>query len=90
MNKINNIKKTWLVAVFVTSILIGSIVVTQDNLAFAGGKHKKSNEAEQGISQLQGLNQTSSVSSENDSLASGNNVGLSLNLNEGNNGLGQQ
>ena len=90
MNKINSIKKTWLVAIFVTSVLISSIVVTQDNLAFAGGKHKKSNEAEQGISQLQGLNQTSSVSSENDSLASGNNVGLSLNLNEGNNGLGQQ
>lgn len=90
MNKINNIKKTWLVAVFVTSILMGSIVITQDNLAFAGGKHKKSNEAEQGIAQLQGLNQTSDVSSENDSLASGNNVGFSLNLNEGNNGLGQQ
>ena len=90
MNKINNIRKTWLVAIFVTSVLTSSIVVTQDNSAFAGGKHKKSNEAEQGISQLQGLNQASSVSSENDSLASGNNVGLSLNLNEGNNGLGQQ
>ena len=90
MIKLNNMKKTWLVAVFVTTVLIGSIVTNQDKLAFAGGKHKKSNEAEQGISQLQGLNQTSSVSSENDSLASGNNVGLSLNLNEGNNGLGQQ
>ena len=67
MNKINNIKKTWLVTVFVTTILIGSIVTNQDNLVFAGGKHKKSNEAEQGISQLQGLNQTSSLSSGNDS-----------------------
>ena len=90
MNKKYDIKKTYLVAVFVTTILIGSIVTTQDNLAFAGGKNKKSNEAEQGISQLQGLNQTSSVGSENDSLASGNNVGLSLNLNDGNNALGQQ
>ena len=90
MIKSNNMKKTWLVAVFVTTVLIGSIVTSQDNLAFAGGKHKKSNEAEQGTSQHQGLNQTSSVSSENDSLASGNNVGLSLNLNEGNNELGQQ
>lgn len=90
MNKIYIVKKTYLVAVFVTTILIGSIVTTQDNLAFAGGKNKKSNEAEQGISQLQGLNQTSSVGSENDSLASGNNVGLSLNLNDGNNALGQQ
>ena len=83
-------KKTWLVAVFVTTVLIGSIVTSQDNLAFAGGKHKKSNEAEQGISQLQGLNQTSSVSSENDSLVSGNNLGFLFNLNEGNNALGQQ
>jgi hypothetical protein len=90
MNKINSIKKTWLVTIFVAAILVSSIVITQDNSAFAGGKYKKSNEVEQGISQHQGLNQTSSVSSENDSLASGNNVGLSLNLNEGNNGLGQQ
>lgn len=45
-NKSNNMKKTWLVAVFVTTVLIGSIVTSQDNLAFAGGKHKKSNEAQ--------------------------------------------
>jgi len=83
-------KKTWLVAVFVTTVLIGSIVTSQDNLAFAGGKHKKSNEAEQGISQLQGLEQTSSVSSEGDALLSGNNLGFLFNLNEGNNALGQQ
>jgi hypothetical protein len=49
MNKINNIKKIYLVAVFVTTVLIGSIVIAQDNLAFAGGKHKKSNEAAQDI-----------------------------------------
>ena len=90
MNKINNLKKTWIVAIFFTTVFIGSIVTTQDNLAFAGGKHKKSNEVTQEISQLQGLDQASSVSSGNDSLASGNNVGLSLNLNEGNNALGQQ
>ncbi len=90
MNKINNMKKTWLVAIFVTTVLIGSIVTTQDNLAFAGGKHKKSNEAEQGIIQLQGLNQASKISSGNESLTSGNNVGFSLNLNDGNNALGQQ
>ena len=90
MIKSNNMKKTWLVTVLVTTVLIGSIVTSQDNLAFAGGKHKKSNEAEQGISQLQGLEQGSSVNSGNDILASGNNVGLSLNLNDGNNALGQQ
>ena len=90
MIKSNNIKKTWLIAVFITTILIGSIVTTQDNLAFAGGKNKKSNEAEQGISQLQGLEQASSVSSGGDTLLSGNNLGFLFNLNEGNNALGQQ
>lgn len=93
MNKPNNnLKKAWLVAVFVTTLLIGSIVTIQDNLAFAGGDHKnkKSNEAEQRISQLQGLNQSASVSSEGDSLASGNNLGFLFNLNEGENALGQQ
>ncbi len=90
MIKSNNIKKTWLVAVFVTTILIGSIVTTQDNLAFAGDKHKKSNEAEQAISQIQGLKQTSGVSSGGDTLLSGNNLGFLFNLNDGNNALGQQ
>ena len=66
MIKSNSIKKTWLVAVIVTTILIGSIVTTQDILAFAGGKHKKSNEAEQDISQIHGLKQTSGVSSGGD------------------------
>ena len=47
-------------------------------------------EAEQGIIQLQGLNQASKISSGNESLTSGNNVGFSLNLNDGNNALGQQ
>ena len=42
MNKINNIKKAYLVAVFVTTILIGSIITTQGNSAFAGEKNKKS------------------------------------------------
>ena len=93
MNKSNNLNKTWIVAaVFVTTLLIGSAVTTQDNLVFAGGDHKKkkSNEAEQAISQIQGLEQSASVSSEGDSLASGNNLGFLLNLNEGNNALGQQ
>jgi hypothetical protein len=90
MIKSNNIKKTWLVAVFITTIWMGSIVTTQDNLAFAGGKHKKSNEAEQAISQIQGLKQTSGMSSGGDTLLSGNNLGFLLNLNEGNNALGQQ
>ncbi len=90
MTKSNNIKKTWLVVVFVATVLIGSIVTTQDNLAFADGKNKKTNEAEQGISQLQGLEQSSSVSSEGHSLLSGNNLEFLFDLNEGNNANGQQ
>lgn len=90
MTKINNKSKIWIVAIFVTSVLIGSLITTQDNLAFAGGKHKKSNEASQNITQLQGLDQSASVDSENNTLAAGNNVGLTFNANEGNNALGQQ
>ena len=58
--------------------------------SIAGGKHKKSNETEQAISQIQGLKQTSGVSSGGDTLLSGNNLGFLFNLNEGNNALGQQ
>lgn len=90
MTKINNKTKFWIVAVFATSILVSSIVATQDNLAFAGGKHKKSNEASQNITQLQGSEQSASINSGNNTLASGNNVGLLFNANEGNNGLGQR
>ncbi len=90
MNKINSIKKTWLLAVFVSAVLVGSLVTAQDNSAFAGGKHKKSNDAAQNISQLQGLDQSSSIDSGNNTIASGNNVGLLFNLNDGNNALGQE
>lgn len=90
MNKSTNTKKTWLVAVFVSAVLVGSLIATQDNLAFAGGKQKKSNEAAQDISQIQGLDQSASVSSWGDSIASGNNLGFLFQLNEGNNALGQQ
>ena len=94
MKKIINTRKTWTVtaAFFITTLLVGSIVTAQDNLAFAGGDHKKkkSNQAEQGISQIQGLDQTATVSSGGETLASGNNLGFLLNLNEGNNALGQQ
>jgi hypothetical protein len=92
MSKIIKSKKTWLVALFVTTLFIGSVITSHENSAFAGGDHKKkkSNEAEQGISQPQGLDQASSIGSGNNSIASGNNVGLLLNLNEGNNALGQQ
>ena len=71
-------------------MFVGSLVIGQDNLVFASGKHKKSNDAAQNISQLQGLDQSSDIDSGNNTVASGNNVGLLFNLNDGNNGLGQQ
>ncbi|MDF0681656.1 MAG: hypothetical protein P0116_11905 [Candidatus Nitrosocosmicus sp.] len=53
--------------------------------------NKQSDAASQGLSQGQLTAQSSEVFSENgSSTASGNNVDLSLNLNEGQNALGQQ
>ena len=45
--------------------------------------------AEQGGSQIQGLNNSISVGSEGDNVVSENNLGFSLNLSEGNNETSQ-
>ena len=83
-------KKIYLLAAFASAVLLSSIVTSQIILTFASGKHKKSNEATQDIAQLQALDQSASVDSGNNTIASGNNVGLLFNLNDRNNGLGQQ
>ncbi len=70
--------------------MAGSLVTAQDNVVFAGGKHKKSNDAAQNISQFQGLDQSLGIDSGNNKVASANNVGLLFNLNDGNNALGQE
>ena len=54
------------------------------------GKKSSNNDAEQLIGQSTSTEQAALCSSGNDTLASCNNVALSLNLNEGNNALGQQ
>ena len=91
--------KMSIMSIFVAAALLGSIVAvssTIDNKAFAGGdnhdkKKKKSNEAAQGIAQETETLQSSGCFSENGtSLASCNNLDTSINLNLGNNGLGQQ
>jgi hypothetical protein len=90
--------KMSILSLFVASALVGSIVAISnvDNKAFAGGdghhdkKKQKSNEALQGIGQDTETFQSSSCGSGNDTTASCNNVGLSFNLNDGNNALGQQ
>ena len=86
-----------ILSIFIAAALIGSVATYGDNMAFAGGdnhdgdkKKKKSNEALQGIGQDTETFQASSCGSGNDTTASCNNVALSLNLNDGNNALGQQ
>ena len=86
-----------ILSIFIAAALIGSVATFGDNMAFAGGdnhhgdKHKnKSNDSFQGIDQSTETLQSSSCGSGNDTTASCNNVALSLNLNDGNNALGQQ
>ena len=89
MSNITKTHKVGLFAMFIAAALIGSVVAFGDNYAYAGGK-KKSNDAEQEISQEQSSVQNSQVVSGGDSIASGNNVGLFFNDNIGNLALGQQ
>lgn len=86
-----------ILSIFIAAALIGSVATFGDNMAFAGGDNhhgdknkKKSNEALQGIGQDTETFQASSCGSGNDTTASCNNVALSLNLNDGNNALGQE
>ncbi len=79
------------VIVFTTALLVvGTLNVnTYNQSVFA--KKIKSNNSTQGVLQDQFTGQSGELFSENgDSTASGNNVALSFNLNDGNNALGQQ
>ena len=53
MSNITKTHKVGLYAMFIAAALIGSVVAFDDNMAYAGGKHKKSNDAEQEIEQEQ-------------------------------------
>ena len=79
------------VIAFTTALLVvGALNVNTDNQSVFA-KKIKSNNSTQGVLQDQFTGQSSEVFSENgDSTASGNNVALSFNLNDGNNALGQQ
>lgn len=72
-----------------TFLVAGPLVVSLDSQnVFA---NKKSDTAAQGLAQEEFSAQSSEVFSENGtSTASGNNVDLSFNLNDGQNALGQQ
>ena len=77
-------------SIFIAAALIGSVVSYGDNMAYAGGKDKKQNDVVQLLEQLSLTEQASSCGSEDDTIASCNNLAFSINLNDGNNALGQQ
>ena len=79
-----------ILSIFVAAALIGSVVAYGDNMAYAGGKNKKSNVLEQFIGQQGSTGETSSCSSEDDTIAGCNNLDFTLNLNGGNSAGGQQ
>ena len=90
MSNITKNYKVGLFAMFIAAALIGSVVSFGDNMAYAGGKHKKSNDAEQEIEQDQESAQNAQCVSGEFTLASCNNLGFLFQNNEGNLALGQQ
>jgi hypothetical protein len=90
MSNITKNYKVGIFAMFIAAALIGSVVAFGDNYAYAGGKNKKSNDAEQEIEQGQANEQNAQCVSGEFTLASCNNVGLLFQNNEGNLALGKQ
>ena len=90
MSNITKNYKVGLFAMFIAAALIGSVVAFGDNMAYAGGKHKKSNDAEQAIEQDQENEQNAQCVSGEFTLASCNNVGIQLQEQLGDLALGQQ
>ena len=90
MSNITKNYKVGIFAMFIAAALIGSVVALGDNMAYAGRKHKKSNDAEQAIEQDQESEQNAQCVSGDFSLICGNNVNLQLQEQLGNLALGQQ
>ena len=89
----SNIKKNYKVgifAMFIAAALVGSVVAFGDNYAYAGGKNKKSNDAEQSIEQGQASEQNAQCVSGEITFASCNNVNIQLQEQLGDLALGQQ
>ena len=79
-----------ILSIFLAAALLGSVVAYGENMAYAGGK-KKVNESVQVLEQSSVTGQDSSCFSElGDTIASCNNLAFTLNLNDGNNAVGQQ
>jgi hypothetical protein len=77
-----------ILSVFIAAALVGSVVTFGENMAFA--TKKTSNEGTQLLDQLSETGQLSECTTDNNTLASCNNVGLSFNAQDGNNAAGQQ
>jgi hypothetical protein len=90
MSNITKNYKVGIFAMFIAAALVGSVVAFGDNYAYAGGKNKKSNDAEQAILQGQASEQNAQCVSGDFSLICGNNVNLQLQDQLGNLALGQQ
>ena len=91
MSNLRNTKKVGLFAIiFVAAALIGSVVAIagDNNAAFA--TKKKSNDSFQDITQESLTGESAECFSNDNTLASCNNVALSFNLNDGNNAAAQQ
>lgn len=84
MNKKINLS---ILTAFAVAALVGSVLIGGDNTAMATKKH---NDAAQFIDQFSGSQQFAECSTDNNTLASCNNVGIALNGQEGNNAEGQQ
>jgi hypothetical protein len=77
-----------ILSIFIAAALVGSAVTFGDNMAFA--VKKSSNDAAQLLDQLTETGQLSECATENNTIASCKNVGLSFNAQDGNNAAGQQ
>ena len=75
---------------FIAAALIGSVVAVSGDNYTAFATKKKSNNSFQGIDQESLTGESAECFSNNNTLASCNNVALSLNGNDGNNAAGQQ
>ena len=77
-----------ILSIVIAAALVGSTVTFGDNMAFA--TKKSNNDGAQFLDQLSETGQFSECATDNNTLASCNNVGLSINAQDGNNAAGQQ
>ena len=77
-----------IMSIFIAAALIGSVATFGDNMAFA--TKKSSNDLAQFLGQSSETGQFSECATDNNTLASCNNVGLSINAQDGNTAAGQQ